>query len=49
MKPKKNQYQQMQGFDNMQGYQPQYGANPYPQQGQGGQMQMMGMQPMKRR
>nr|WGE08120.1 spore coat protein GerQ [Bacillus subtilis] len=33
MKPKKNQYQQMQAFDNMQGYQPQFGANPYPQQG----------------
>ncbi|WP_258728321.1 spore coat protein GerQ [Bacillus atrophaeus] len=35
MKPKKNQYQQMQGFD-MQGYQPQYGPNPYPQQQGGG-------------
>lgn len=46
MKPKKNQYQQMQAFDNMQGYQPQFGANPYPQQGQGSQMQTMGMQPM---
>ncbi|MED4856482.1 spore coat protein GerQ [Bacillus atrophaeus] len=39
MKPKKNQYQQMQGFD-MQGYQPQFGPNPYPQQqGQGALMQ----------
>ncbi len=28
----------------MQVYQPQYGANPYPQQGQGPQMQTMGMQ-----
>ncbi|MCY7903120.1 spore coat protein GerQ [Bacillus inaquosorum] len=46
MKPKKNQYQQMQAYDNMQVYQPQYGANPYPQQGQGGQMQTMGMQQM---
>lgn len=41
MKPKKNQYQQMQGME-MQGYQPQFGANPYPQpQGQGPQMMPM--------
>ncbi|MBL4970607.1 spore coat protein GerQ [Bacillus halotolerans] len=46
MKPKKNQYQQMQGYD-MQGYSPQFVPNPYPQpQGQGPQMQGPQMQTM---